>query len=146
MITRLAAVFVLFVAAIAIALAGEGCGTTSTEVPDLNLVNLQCRAPSACYRTDCECARLGFQNCMKCDPNNATGNVCECLTLGDNIQCLDEVNVCVARGVPCKGRCITLTGSCETSVGFPPQTIAQAGDGGTTFETRCPFTDDICCD
>lgn len=129
-----------------LAVALIACGSTTQEVPDLNLVNLQCRAPSACYRTDCECARLTFQTCMLCDPNNADGNVCECLPLGENVMCLDEVNVCVARGVPCRGRCVALTGSCATSVGFPPQTVSTSTDAGTNFETRCPFTDDICCE
>ena len=121
------------------------CGSTTEEIPDLNLVNLECRVPSACFKIDCDCARATFEGCMVCDPATAPGNVCDCDSFDAGVACMTEVNVCVARGVLCIGRCVQGTGSCSTSIGSPPQTVSVANDGGANLETRCAFTDDICC-
>lgn len=130
---------------LAFAAALTACGTTVEEIPDLNLVNLQCRAPSACYRTDCDCRRATFEGCLVCDPATATTSVCDCNTLGSGVGCTTEVNVCVARGALCTTRCVAFSGSCSTSAGTPPQTISVPTDGGAALETRCPYIDDVCC-
>jgi hypothetical protein len=121
------------------------CGTTTEELPDINLVDLECRAPSACFTKSCDCARTSLEVCKVCDPLTATGNVCDCGSLGADIVCQNEVDLCVARGPSCSGRCVAFSGSCSTSLGVPPQTIAVSNDGGAGFETRCPYTDDQCC-
>ncbi len=122
------------------------CGATTEEVPDINLVDLQCRAPSACFTLDCACARVGFDGCKVCDPETEVNNVCDCKTTDVASVCQSPVAVCVARGPSCVGgRCVAVSGSCSTSLGEPPQTIAVGTDGGAQFETRCPFTDDQCC-
>jgi hypothetical protein len=130
-----------------------GCGSTATTVPgsDAGVILPGCRAPSACYKVNCPCTRdaIDGELCRACDPRTSPGLTCDCVALESD--CLETVQVCVGRGDRCMGtgaRCLPVGSSCMMSGGVPPQVVSTTvgpADAGPSTETRCPYTDDICC-
>jgi hypothetical protein len=136
------------------------CDTSSTVDLDFGLVLPGCRAPSACYRTNCGCnfsdvTTLNSDDptgCLLCDPNDTSRNpsgVCDCAPDGGvQGECLERAQVCVGHGVACNSSCARV--GVDMGCSFPtdpPEAVVtvQNDDGGPGTERRCQFSDDICC-
>jgi hypothetical protein len=134
-----------------VALVGLTACQVTTTTPDLAVVAVGCRQPSACYSpSTCDCTRASVGpggNCISCDPTTVPIILqCDCSMI-PGTECLEPNQVCVGRGTVCPGagaRCLPVGGDCSMGGGDPP-TLAGDPDGGIDIEPRCAFVDDVCC-
>jgi hypothetical protein len=137
----------------------SACDTSSSTLSDFGVVLPGCRAPSACWRDNCECLFEHVNNlvaddplgCMVCDPARSLNGACDCAPDGGlEGRCQERAQVCVgAAQVTCDGLCVRKTSmlGCMDPNAEPPNEVASMvnADGGPGVERRCPYADDLCC-
>lgn len=138
-------------AAVAALVGAAGACGSQISVPDQGVIITGCQPPGYCFATTCECSRASVQTGGSCvvapvcgtDPANPSACNCPLGDMGTDSRCVEVAQECVGRGPLCAqgSTCVPLGTSCGAG-GMPPMVVPGPG---ATLESRCQFTDDVCC-